>query len=191
MRPFARESPVSDVHESPALGRSKEPVLLATRSGFSFQVRTAVPEDEAALGAFFTHVAHEDLRFRFLTALNKVGHELLEMMTRVDHDRTENFLAIDPDGQTIIATAMIAADERRERAEVALSIRADYKKRGVSWTLLEHVARWARKRGFKSLESIESRENHQAIELEREMGFRAESYPGDATLILLRADLNP
>lgn len=164
---------------------------LTARSGFAFDVRAARPDDEAALAEFFTHVAHEDLRFRFLTALNTVGHELLEMMTRIDHDRTENFLAIDPENGRIIATAMVAGDEKKERAEVALSIRADYKKRGISWTLLEHAAGWAKARGFKSLESIESRENHQAIELEREMGFRAEEYPGDATLILLRADLNP
>ena len=166
-----------------------EMTRLTTRSGFAFDVRAARPDDEAALADFFSHVAHEDLRFRFLTALNTVGHDLLELMTRVDHDRTENFLALDPETRTIIATAMVAANEKKERAEVALSIRSDYKKKGVSWTLLEHAARWAKARGFKSLESIESRENHQAIELEREMGFRAEEYPGDPTLILLRADL--
>ncbi|WP_106638961.1 GNAT family N-acetyltransferase [Allosphingosinicella vermicomposti] len=168
-----------------------EVTRLTARSGAAFDVRATRPEDEAALGEFFTHVAHEDLRFRFLTALNTVGQELLEMMVDVDHDRTENFLAVDPASGTIIATAMVAGDEKKEQAEVALSIRADYKKKGISWTLLEHAARWAKARGFKSLESIESRENHQAIELEREMGFKAEQYPGDSTLILLRASLNP
>ncbi|QPQ54962.1 GNAT family N-acetyltransferase [Allosphingosinicella flava] len=169
----------------------EELTRLTARSGFSFDVRPVRSGDEAALGQFFTHVAHEDLRFRFLTALNKVGPEFLEMMVEVDHDRTENFLALDPASGTIIATAMVAADEKRECAEVALSIRADYKKKGISWTLLEHAARWAKARGFKCLKSIESRENHQAIELEREMGFCAEEYPGDSTLILLRAELNP
>jgi hypothetical protein len=32
---------------------------------------------------------------------------------------------------------------------------------------------------------MESRENHDAISLEREMGFKAEAYPEDAGLVLL------
>ena len=60
----------------------------------------------------------------------------------VDHDRTEDFLAFD--GDTLIATAMLAADPEMERAEVAISIRADYKHRGIGWALLDHVARLPR-----------------------------------------------
>lgn len=166
-----------------------EHVALTTRTGFEFLVRPARPSDEPALGDFFDHVAKDDLRFRFLTAIQKVGHELLAMMTSVDHDRTETFLAFAPDERTIIATAMIAADEGKQRGEVALSIRSDFKKRGISWTLLEHVADWAKSKGFMTLESLESRQHHAAIELEREMGFKAQEYPGDPTLILLTADL--
>lgn len=163
--------------------------ILTTRSGFHFWVRPIRAADEAALGEFFTHVADEDLRFRFLSAVPRVGHDLLAFLTDVDHDRTENFLAFEADGTTVIATAMLAADPGLERAEVALAVRADYKQRGISWTLLEHVARAARAKGIKKLESIESRDNHQAIELEREMGFAAAGYPGDSTLVLLEADL--
>jgi hypothetical protein len=44
--------------------------------------------------------------------------------------------------------------------------------------------------GVKTLESLESRENHEAIELEREQGFVAESYPDDSTLVLVRRKLH-
>jgi hypothetical protein len=40
-------------------------------------------------------------------------------------------------------------------------------------------------RGIGTLESIEFRDNGEAIGLEREMGFTAAPYPGDATLVLL------
>ena len=161
-----------------------------TRSGFRFHIRPASPDDEPALAEFFTHVSRDDLRFRFLSAVREVGHERLAAMTAVDHDRTEDFLAIDPDGGAIIATAMLAADPKRERAEVAIAIREDFKRRGVSWTLLEHVTRYAGQQGFKVLESIESRDNRAAIELEREMGFSVESVPGDATLVIVRRALD-
>lgn len=162
---------------------------LTTRSGYHFRVRPASPDDEAALADFFRHVSCEDMRFRFLSAVREVGHARLVEMTTVDHDRTEDFLAFDMDGRTIIATAMLALDAKRERGEVAIAIREDFKGRGIGWTLLEHVARYAEARGVKVLESLESRENHAAINLEREMGFTVESCPGDATLVVVKRQL--
>jgi GNAT superfamily N-acetyltransferase len=163
---------------------------LTTRSGYLFQVRPAEPSDEAALAEFFTHVDQEDLRFRFLSAIKTVGHDQLEALVMVDHHRTENFLAIDPVTGMILATAMLAADEALTSAEVAIAIRADYKRRGISWMLLDHVARFAVAKGIKTLESIESRDNHQAIELERERGWTASSCPGDPGAMVLRMTLD-
>jgi GNAT superfamily N-acetyltransferase len=84
---------------------------------------------------------------------------------------------------------MLAADPDGKRAEVAMAIRADYKRKGISWTLLEHMARIAETKGIDTLESIEAHDHHEAIEMEREMGFTAAPYPGDATLVLLQSRL--
>lgn len=163
---------------------------LTTRTGFEFTVRSAQPADEAALGAFFTHVTPEDMRFRFLTGLKTVGHDRLVAMTTIDHRQTENFLAF-IDGETeIIATAMLACDAKMEVGEVAIAIRPEYKSKGVSWDLLSHVAAFAEEKGLKTLQSIESRDSHAAIDMEREMGFTASSYPGDSTLVLVQKQLN-
>ena len=167
----------------------KTETILITRTGFAFQVRPANRSDEPALADFFTHVEKDDLRIRFLSGLNTVGHHLLAMMTDVDHDRTENILAFDTDGKTIIASAMLAADEDGERAEVAMTIWENFKLKGISWTLLEHITHLAKAKGVLTLESIEARDHHEAIEMEREMGFKAFPLPSDATLVVLRADL--
>ena len=47
----------------------------------------------------------------------------------------------------------------------------------------------AKKRGVKRLRSIESRDNREAIDVERTLGFRSSDYEGDATLALLEIDL--
>jgi len=164
---------------------------LISRAGYHFHVRPAAPADEAALAEFFTHVDKEDLRFRFLSAVQKVGHDQLTALVSVDHTRTENFLAIESGTGLVIATAMLAADETMTNAEVAVAIRSDFKRGGISWTLVEHVVRFARSKGIKTLESVESRDNHQAIKLEREMGWSASPCPGDSTLIVLRMALEP
>lgn len=163
------------------------PRTLTTRSGFSFTVRQAASADEPALAEFFTHVADDDLRFRFLSGQRTVSHDQLAMMLRSD-SQTENFLAFSVDG-VLIATAMLACDAALTRGEVGIAIRADFKGRGVGWELLEHVARYAEASNITTLESVESRENHAAIELEREMGFTVASCPGDATLVVLRREL--
>ena len=124
---------------------------LTTRTGLTFHVRPISPEDEAALAEFFRHVTPEDLRFRFLGGVREVSHERLVAMTQIDHRQTENFLAFAEDGRLIIATAMLACDKVLEKGEVAISIRADYKHRGVGWELLRHIARYAEAKGVKTL----------------------------------------
>jgi N-acetylglutamate synthase-like GNAT family acetyltransferase len=162
---------------------------ITTRAGLEFHVRPACADDEAALGAFFAKVTPEDMRFRFLTALKTVDHDRLVSMTNVDHRQTENFLAFVKDQPDIIATAMLACTPDMAKGEVAIAILPNFKKKGVSWELLAHVARFAEAKGVKTLEAVESRDHHAAIELEREMGFTAISYPGDSTLMLVQRQL--
>ena len=164
--------------------------VLTTRTGFCFSVRPAIPSDEAALAAFFTHVTPEDLRFRFLTGLKTVGHDRLVAMTTIDHRQTENFLAFVDGEAEIIATAMLACDAEMKTGEVAIAIRPDYKAKGVSWDLLGHVAAYAKAIGLTTIQSVESRDNHAAIDMEREMGFVAGPYPDDPTLVLVQRHLN-
>ena len=104
---------------------------LTTRTGFVFFTRPAAATDEADLGRFFEGVTPEDLRFRFLSSIRRVGHDRLEAMTSYDHRTTENFLAYDKDRTTIFATAMVAADPALETAEVAIVILPGYKNRGA------------------------------------------------------------
>jgi N-acetylglutamate synthase-like GNAT family acetyltransferase len=165
------------------------PEMLTTRTGFCFSVRPAQAADEAALGAFFAHVTPEDMRFRFLTGLQTVGHERLVAMTNIDHRQTENFLAFVDDEAEIIATAMLACDGEMKIGEVAIVVRPEYKGKGVSWDLLHHVTESARAKGLTTIQSIEDRSSHAAIDMEREMGFVASSYPGDSTLVLVQKNL--
>ncbi|MDX8449440.1 GNAT family N-acetyltransferase [Mesorhizobium captivum] len=162
---------------------------LTTRTGFRFEVRRARPEDESLVAEFFTHVTSEDLRFRFLGSVKDVSHERLVAMTRSDDPHIHNFLAFSTDGM-LIAVATLAADPADRRAEVAICIREDRKHLGVGWEFLSYIARYADDHGIETIESIESRENRAAIELERDMGFAVATDPDDPTLVLVRRKLS-
>lgn len=164
---------------------------LVTRTGFRFNVRAVTAADEQELADFFGQVTPDDLRFRFLTAVQEISHTRLSEMISVDQEATNSFVATAPDeANGVVAAAMLAIDPASERAEVAISIRADHKGRGIGWTLLDYLADRAKDKGVRILESVESRDNRAAISLEREMGFVAEQVEGDSTLVLLRRQLN-
>ena len=163
---------------------------LVTRSGVRLHVRPVLPTDEAALGAFFAHVSPDDLRFRFLSGLRVVGHDRLAAMCQIDYRRTMNFLAFVPDG-TLVATAMLAADADLARAELAVSVRHDFKNMGVSWTLVQHVLRYAESEGIASVESVESAENRAALALEHEAGFETVREESSGTEVIVRRTLTP
>ena len=162
---------------------------LTTNSGFSFQVRSADESDEGVLAEFFTHVTPDDLRFRFLSAVQKVGHAQLAVLTHVDHRSVENFLALDMVTGCLLASAMLAIDDDLGKAEVAIVIRSDFKNRGIGWSLLEHAAERAAGMGVKTLQAIESQDNRSAIAVERDMGFTSRAFPGDFTLTILEKSL--
>ncbi len=166
-----------------------ETTELTTRGGVRLHIRAVQTSDEPLLTDFFRHVAPDDLRFRFLTGLTEVRHEQLAAMLSVDHRRAETFLAFDAGDHRLVAVAMMAGDPQLATAEVAISVRADCKHKGISWTLLDHVAHRAAELGFAALISVESWANHEAIELEREMGFSVTEYPGDSTLVMVRREL--
>lgn len=161
-----------------------ERVQLPTRSGLAIDVRTVRPDDAALLTEFFDHVSNEDRRFRFFTAAPHLQPHQAAALIEVDHQKTESYLAFTAEGQ-LVASAMLACDDGMETAEVAISIRADRKGQGIGWSLLNYVSAEAKARGVKRLQSIENRENHLAIELEREMGFVAREVEGDPSVVLL------
>ncbi|MBL0022628.1 MAG: GNAT family N-acetyltransferase [Sphingomonadales bacterium] len=156
---------------------------LSTRSGLTVDVRAATPQDEAALAAFFDQVSDEDRRFRFFSAAEHVSHDQLVPLISADHYHSESFLAFDK-GE-LVASALLASDSNMDTAEIAVSIRDDYKGKGVGWALLDLLGREAEKRGIRRVMAIESRDNHAAIELEREKGFTPSPMDGDPTMVIL------
>lgn len=160
-------------------------INLPTRSGISLQVRPAAEADSDALAAFFDQVSDDDRRFRFFAAGAHVSSEQLDPLIHADHFRSESFLGFDAATGVLIASALLACDNALDTAEIAVSVHRDYKGKGVGWAMLDLLGREAERRGVRRVISIESRDNHAAIELEREKGFAPEAFEGDPSLVIL------
>ncbi len=168
------------------VGWSKD---LVSREGVRFHVRPARPSDESDLANFFRSLSPADLRHRFLTGLREVGHDRLRAMARNDDPHSINFLALDSETGAILASAMVVATQDYAEGEFALATEPGSQGRGVSWTLLSHLVRYAEAAGIKRLKSIETSNDTRALQLEREMGFHVRLCPDDATLMIAERNL--
>lgn len=158
---------------------------LTTRDGVVLDVRLAGEADEAALRVFFDAVSEQDRRFRFFAAGQHVSPDQLDPLIHADHFRSESYIAFDHATGELVASGLLACDGKLDTGEIAVSVRADYRGRGVGWALLDLLAREGERRGVRRVISIESRDNHAAIEVERDKGFTPEPFEGDPTLIVL------
>lgn len=144
---------------------------LTTRSGVKLRVRVGQPSDIDLLADLFRHVSAEDLRFRFMGTFKELTREQLATLLDADQGMT-TFIAFDPTGCPV-ACCTLADEADGHSADVTLSVRADWKGCGVSWTLLEHVLACAAARGLTRVNSLESGDDREALNLQREMGFVA------------------
>lgn len=167
----------------------KAPQRHVTRSGLALQVRAATDYDEREVKAFFERVSDDDRRFRFQRSVAHLDHDQLVPIVHVDHDLNETYLGFEMTEGQLVAIAQFATDAAREEAEVAVTVRQDFKGQGIGWMMLDLLAEEAARRGVRRVVSIEDRANHAAIGLEREMGFVATVLEDDPARVILTRQL--
>jgi GNAT superfamily N-acetyltransferase len=166
-------------HDAPAIQE------LKTRLGKTLTVRPVAPEDESLLADFFDRVSDEDRRFRFLSVRKHLTHEQLVPLVEVDHFRTEGLIAFDQVSGAMVAHAMLACDNPLDTGEIAVAVCSSWRGQGVGWAMLDVLAQAGRARGLRRVIAIEDRDNHAAIELEREKGFTPHGVDGDPHVVML------
>ena len=162
---------------------------LLTRSGSPLRVRPVTLADGPLLAEFFTRITPDDLRFRFLDTRKGPSPAEIGAMLEVDHRHCEHLLAFDTCTGQLVASLMIIADEAMDAAEVAVAVASEWKGHGIGWALLRHASDHAFNRGVRKLRCIENSSNHDALEVERALGFHARKLYGEPGLILVEADL--
>jgi acetyltransferase len=74
------------------------------------------------------------------------------------------------------------ADPDYTRGEYAIMVRSDLKGRGLGWRLMQYLIEYAKAEGLKELYGSVLVENTTMLDMCRQLGFRVEAEPGDASV---------
>ena len=159
----------------------------AARDGTPITLRPVRPDDEPLLQDLFAHMSRGDQRLRFFAPMRELSHSLAARLSQIDYDREMALLA-QHDGTTI-GIARYFADPDRLRAEYAVAVRSDWKRRGVGYLLMTRIIEVAREAGIGELFGEVLHENKPMLDMCRALGFSLAANPSDATLTTVRKPL--
>lgn len=140
-------------------------------------LRPIRPEDEAAHAEFLAHIEPADLRFRFFHSVNRFTHEQLASFTQIDYGREMAFIATRHRGDGVAETLGVVraiSDANDERAEFAVLVRSDMKRRGLARRLMHKLIDYQKGRGTHELVGMVLPDNEAMLGLGRLFGFASE-----------------
>ena len=165
-----------------------EKVVDAGETG-TILIRPIRPADQRLYEAFFAKVSPADTRLRFFAPKTEMSHRFLARMTQIDYAREMAFVALDATGSSLLGVSRFMADPDFERGEYAVLVRSDLKGRGIGWALMRQLIDYAKAASLSEIFGHVLRENTSMIDMCRELGFRIETDPEDATLLLVTLDV--
>jgi acetyltransferase len=154
------------------------------RDGRELTLRPIHPSDIAALQRGFSHLSSDEVRLRFLHAMNGLAPELAERLCRIDPDCEIAFVLTDPhDAEAEIhGVARAHIDLVTASAEFAVIVQKAFSRQGLGRMLLERLAHACRARGVRELWGDVMSDNSQMLQLCSEFGMQHRSLPHDPGL---------
>jgi acetyltransferase len=167
---------------------------LKLPGGEEIFLRPIRPEDEPVLQEGFKKLSREDVRMRFFAPLRELHHPLAVRLTQIDYDREMALLALRGDGEAgreALGVVRIAADPDNLQAEFAVTVRSDFKGRGLGRVLMERILAYAEIRGIGEIWGDVLSENEAMRGLAVALGFTVEHLPDEPSIVRVRKRLEP
>ena len=167
--------------------------MSGIKDGTRYMLRPIRPEDEPAIHRLFERMTPEDVRLRFFAPMRRLTHQAAARLTQPDYDREMGLVAV---ASPFIGTAAevqgavrIAADPDNQSAEFAVMVQSDLKGHGLGTILMKKIIEYARGRGIGEIYGAVLRENHNMLNLCRDLGFARKDDAEDATIVEVRLKL--
>lgn len=146
--------------------------------GTQVLIRPLKPEDAALYPEFVAHIAPEDSRLRFFSAVKELSEERIHELTHLDYERAMAFIAFDEARCGMLGVVRLHLDEDRRSGEFAVIVRSAFKGHGLGWHLMQRMIAYARMIGLKGMHGQVLAENITMLHMCAELGFHVEDDPG-------------
>jgi len=153
-------------------------------------VRPVRPEDEPLYLPFFAAVTPADLRLRFFAAVKEFSHTFIARFTQIDYARAMAFIALDEATGAMLGVVRLHATADYDSGEYAILVRSDLKGHGLGWLLMQLIIEYARSEGIRSIKGQVLQENTSMLEMCRDLGFRIQSDPQEASSVVVALPLS-
>ena len=126
--------------------------------GTPFVIRPLRPTDGPGLEAAFAQMSPRSKYLRFFTVRERLGEELVNSLTDIDHDRHRAWVVADPtapsdvgteEGRGFAVARLIVVEDEPKVAEASLAVMDDYQGRGFGRLLLELLIGTAQDAGIE------------------------------------------
>lgn len=164
-------------------------VTLLDGSGVT--IRALRKEDAELERKFIRNLSPESRWMRFLGQISEPSDSLIRKLTEIDYRRDMAFIALSREGgvtrQVGVSRYSLAPDG--QSCECAVTVADPWQGKGLGTVLMRDLIDIARRRGIRSMFSMDASGNERMRELARDLGFKREKDPNDATRVIYRLAL--
>jgi RimJ/RimL family protein N-acetyltransferase len=152
-------------------------------------LRPLNPEDAALYPEFVAHIAPEDSRLRFFSAVKELSEQRIHELTHLDYERAMAFIAFGEAKCEMLGVVRLHLDSGGRGGEFAVIVRSAFKGHGLGWLLMQRMIEYTRMIGLKRMHGQVLSENTTMLRMCAELGFHIEDDPGAKGIKRVTLDL--
>lgn len=146
-------------------------VPVPLRDGSHVRIRQARPGERELLLQGFERLSPESRYRRFLAPTPRLSEAAVRRLTDIDHHDHEAVVAVDESGTESLGIARYVRDaERRDAAEVAVTVVDEWQGRGLGTLMLDALAALAREDGIHTVTACMLESNAEMMDLFQHLG---------------------
>lgn len=162
--------------------------VVTLMDGSEVAIRVMRKEDAELDRDFIRNLSPESRWMRFLGQICEPSDSLIRKLTEFDYRHDMAFIALSRKHGDVRAVGVsrysLAPDG--QSCECAVAVADAWQGKGLGTVLMRDLIDIARRRGIRSMFSIDASENERMRELAHDLGFKRERDPDDATRVIHR-----
>jgi RimJ/RimL family protein N-acetyltransferase len=146
---------------------------ITIKDGSTVFLRPIKPTDGPLILDIFQKLSPETIYFRFLTHLDRLKPELLKQLVEIDYETHFALAAVIKEEavESIIGTCRYIVKSNTDHAELTITLRNDWQRRGLGKIMAQKVVAIARSKGISSIEILFDSRNEGMKRLFASLGY--------------------